>query len=105
MEELNLFPEERLAGTQVLLAHFDQKGLEYGLRWLTALRAEGVRAELYPEVSKLKKQLEYASKKELPFVGICGDEEIASGRLMVKNLTTGEQESLTLPEAIVRLKK
>jgi histidyl-tRNA synthetase len=104
LEELNLFPEDRLSGTQVLLTHFDQAGFEYGLRCLTALRAEGVKTELYPEVSKLKKQLEYASKKELPFVGICGDQEIASGTITLKNLATGEQESLPINEVIKKLK-
>ena len=104
LEELNLFPVERLAGTQVLLAHFDQAGFDYGLRCLTAMRDAGVKAELYPELTKLKKQLEYASKKELPFVGICGDEEIASGTLMLKNLATGEQEALSLNDAIAKLK-
>ncbi len=105
LEELNLFPVDCLAGTQVLLAHFDQAGFEYGLRCLTALRDAGVKAELYPELTKLKKQLEYASKKELPFVGICGDEEIASGTLMLKNLATGEQEALSLTDAIAKLKR
>jgi histidyl-tRNA synthetase len=104
LEELNLFPVNRLAGTQVLLAHFDQAGFDYGLRCLTAMRDAGLKAELYPEVTKLKKQLEYASKKELPFVGICGDEEIASGTLMLKNLATGEQEALSLTDAIAKLK-
>jgi len=104
LEELNLFPVDRLAGTQVLLTHFDQSGFDYGLRCLTALRDAGVKAELYPEVSKLKKQLEYASRKELPFVGICGDQEIATGTLALKNLATGEQETLSITEAIAKLR-
>ena len=104
LEELNLFPVDRLAGTQVLLTHFDQAGFDYGLRCLTALRDAGVKAELYPEVTKLKKQLEYASRKELPFVGICGDQEIAAGTLALKNLTTGEQVTLSITEAIARLR-
>ena len=95
---------DRLAGTQVLLTHFDQAGFDYGLRCLTALRDAGVKAELYPEVSKLKKQLEYASRKELPFVGICGDQEIAAGTLALKNLATGEQETLSITEAIAKLR-
>lgn len=92
LEELNLFPVDRLAGTQVLLTHFDQAGFDYGLRCLTALRDAGVKAELYPEVTKLKKQLEYASRKELPFVGICGDQEIAAGTLALKNWPQGSRK-------------
>ena len=103
LEELNLFPAQRLEGTQLLLAHFDQAGFDYALRCLTVLREAGIRAELYPEVTKLKKQLEYASKKELPFVGICGDQEIATGTVALKVLATGVQENLTLNEVITRL--
>ena len=103
LEELNLFPAQRLQGTQLLLAHFDQAGFDYALRCLTVLREAGIRAELYPEVTKLKKQLEYASKKELPFVGICGDQEIATNTVALKVLATGVQENLTLNEVIARL--
>ena len=103
LEELDLFPTDRLEGTQLLLAHFDQAGFDYALKCLPILRDAGIRTELYPEVCKLKKQLEYASKKDLPFVGICGDEEIASQTLAVKALATGTQETLTLKEVIAKL--
>ncbi|MEY3647564.1 MAG: hypothetical protein RLZ13_446, partial [Bacteroidota bacterium] len=103
LEELNLFPTDRLEGTKLLLAHFDQAGFDYALKCLPILRDAGIRTELYPEVCKLKKQLEYASKKDLPYVGICGDEEIASQTLAVKALATGTQETLTLKEVIAKL--
>jgi histidyl-tRNA synthetase len=103
LEELNLFPTDRMEGTQLLLAHFDQAGFDYALKCLPILRDAGIRTELYPEVCKLKKQLEYASKKDLPFVGICGDEEIATQTLAVKALATGTQETLTLKELIAKL--
>jgi histidyl-tRNA synthetase len=103
LEELDLFPTDRMEGTQLLLAHFDQAGFDYALKCLPILRDAGIRTELYPEVCKLKKQLEYASKKDLPFVGICGDEEIASQTLAVKALATGTQETLTLKEVIAKL--
>jgi histidyl-tRNA synthetase len=103
LEELNLFPIDRMEGTQLLLAHFDQAGFDYALKCLPILRDAGIRTELYPEVCKLKKQLEYASKKDLPFVGICGDEEIATQTLAVKALATGTQETLTLNELIAKL--
>ena len=103
LEELDLFPTDRLEGTQLLLAHFDQAGFDYALKCLSILRDAGIRTELYPEVCKLKKQLEYASKKDLPYVGICGDEEIATQTLAVKALATGTQETLTLKELIAKL--
>jgi histidyl-tRNA synthetase len=103
LEELDLFPTDRLEGTQLLLAHFDQAGFDYALKCLPILRDAGIRTELYPEVCKLKKQLEYASKKDLPYVGICGDEEIATETLAVKALATGTQETLTLKEVIAKL--
>ena len=103
LEELELFPTDRIEGTQLLLAHFDQAGFDYALKCLPILREAGIRTELYPEVCKLKKQLEYASKKELPYVGICGDQEIATQTLAVKALATGIQETLTLNELIGKL--
>ena len=103
LEELDLFPTDRMEGTQLLLAHFDQAGFDYALKCLPILRDAGIRTELYPEVCKLKKQLEYASKKDLPYVGICGDEEIATQTLAVKALATGTQETLTLKEVIAKL--
>jgi histidyl-tRNA synthetase len=103
LEELDLFPTDRMEGTQLLLAHFDQAGFDYALKCLPILRDAGIRTELYPEVCKLKKQLEYASKKDLPFVGICGDQEIATQTLAVKALASGTQETLTLKEVIAKL--
>ncbi len=103
LEELELFPTDRIEGTQLLLAYFDQAGFDYALKCLPILREAGIRTELYPEVCKLKKQLEYASKKELPYVGICGDQEIATQTLAVKALATGIQETLTLNELIGKL--
>ncbi len=103
LEELELFPTDRMEGTQLLLAHFDQAGFDYALKCLPVLRGAGIRTELYPEVCKLKKQLEYASKKDLPYVGICGDQEIASETLAVKALVTGIQETLSLKEVIAKL--
>ncbi len=103
MEELGLFPEATADSTRVLLTYFDEKGFEYGLGLLKKFRAAGVKAELYPDQSKIKKQLEFATKKGIPFVGICGDTEIEKGLLSVKNLTSGVQELLSLEEAIKQM--
>ena len=63
MEELGLFPDQTLTGSQILLAHFDEKAYGYALGVLSKLRAQGIRAEVYPDLNKMKKQLDYASKK------------------------------------------
>ncbi|MDN3205720.1 histidine--tRNA ligase [Algoriphagus sediminis] len=103
LEELDLFPEAALEGTKVLLVHFDKKGYEYGLGLITKFRENGIRAEIYPDSVKIKKQFDYATKKQIPFVAICGDNEIVSKTIALKNLDSGEQSSLTLAEAIDRL--
>ncbi|MCR6641369.1 MAG: histidine--tRNA ligase [Sporocytophaga sp.] len=104
MEELNLFPEEHLNSTKILLCYFDEKGQQFGLPLLTKLRAAGINSEIYPEVAKIKKQLDYANKKQVTYVGIIGDEEIKAGKVAVKNMVSGEQESLTIDEIIAKLK-
>lgn len=104
LEELELFPEESIQSTKILLTHFDQKAFVYALGLLKEFRSAGIKAELYPELSKMKKQLDFASKKAIPFVGICGDVEIVANEIALKNLETGEQESLGLEEVIARLK-
>lgn len=104
LEELELFPEESLASTKILLIHFDQKGFEYGLKVLSQLRKEGIKAEIYPDLAKVKKQFDFASKKGIPFVGICGDQEIESGTLALKNIESGNQESVAIEEVVSLLK-
>ena len=103
LEELRLFPDEQLQGTKVLLAHFDEQAYYYALGLLSKIREAGIKAELYPDVTKMKKQLDFASKKAIPYVAICGDEEIKSGTVSLKNLETGDQEKLGLEECVKRL--
>lgn len=104
LEELNLFPEESVKGTEILLTHFDQKGYNYALSILPQLRKNGIKAEIFPDLTKVKKQFEFATKKGIPFVGICGDNEIATETLALKNLTSGSQENLILEEVVSQLK-
>jgi len=103
LEELNLFPQESIQTSKILLCHFDEKGFGYGLSLLQQFRKAGIKAELYPDLAKMKKQLEFASKKGIPFVAICGDNEIKEGLLSIKNLETGFQESMTLDSAFAKL--
>ena len=104
LEELSLFPDDSIQSTKVLLTHFDDKAFVYALGLMRKFRAAGIKAELYPDLTKMKKQLDFASKKAIPFVGICGDSEIDANVIALKNLETGAQESVSIEVAIERLK-
>jgi histidyl-tRNA synthetase len=105
LEELGLFPEERLETTEVMIAHFDEEGIRYGLGVLASLREAGVRAEIYPEEAKIKKQFNYADKKHIPYVMILGSEEIAAGTVALKDMISGNQSTLSVEEAITKIKQ
>lgn len=100
MEELNLFPENQQVTTQILLVNFDETTQAACLPILKQLRDEGINAELYPDFAKMKKQFDFANKKNIPYVLIIGSEELKSGNLTLKNMTTGDQTSETLEEII-----
>ncbi|MEO0332196.1 MAG: HisS family protein, partial [Bacteroidota bacterium] len=100
MEDMGLFPEESQIGTQVLLINFDKELQSQVVPVLSQLRERGIRAEMYPEAVKLKKQFSYADKKNIPHALVIGSNELASGQYSLKNLKTGEQHSLPL-EAII----
>ncbi|GAB3258829.1 histidine--tRNA ligase [Larkinella harenae] len=103
MEELNLFPQTGLQSTQVLIVHMDPEARSLGLPLLSQLRANDVAAEAYPDTAKLKKQLDYANAKRIPYVVLIGSEELQTGQLTFKNMVTGEQEKLTGGAIIERL--
>ena len=103
LEELGLFPESTAETTRVLLVNFDKETVMACLPLLTKLRNENIAAELYPEASKMKKQFDYANKKGIPYVLIVGSDEIKSGYYSLKNMLTGEQESLTINDIIDKL--
>lgn len=104
MEEKNLFPQENLAGTKVLLVNFDEQSGRYALKLLKKLRDAGVASEVFPEPAKMKKQMNYADKKKIPYVLLAGSREIESQRFGLKNMTTGEQRDLGIDEIISSLK-
>lgn len=103
MEELKLFPKETLSSSEVLVCHFDETTRSYGLALLTQLRAAGINSEIYPDVTKLKKQLDYANKKMIAFCLVVGEEEMKSGDLTIKNMESGEQEKLTINNIVHKL--
>jgi histidyl-tRNA synthetase len=100
LEELGLFPEDQMEGTRVMIGYWDLVGMEYGLKFLSRLRKEGIAAEIYPEEAKLKKQFHYADKKNIPFVLLVGPDEIARQKITLKNMKSGEQQMISLEETL-----
>ena len=98
LTELDLFPKELLSATQVLFATFGDAELNYALGWAKALRAHNIAVEVYPEPTKMKKQMGYADDKRIPYVAIVGGNEMETNTVMLKNMTTGEQQQVTLDQ-------
>ncbi|GHV04708.1 histidine--tRNA ligase [Bacteroidia bacterium] len=100
LNQLELYPADSLQTTQVLFVNFGEKEEEYLFPLLAEVRAAGIRAELYPEAAKMKKQMGYADTKKILYVALVGENEIAAGKINLKNMLTGEQELLTTDELI-----
>ncbi|WKS94570.1 histidine--tRNA ligase [Riemerella columbina] len=98
MEELGLFPEDTQENTKFLFANYGDKEAAHAMKIITKLRAKGISSELYPEAAKLKKQFTYAEKKQIPNLVFIGEEEMANQTVTVKNIITGQQETLTQKE-------
>ena len=99
--QLGLFPEEALQSTQLLFVNFGEREADYCLGLLRSIRHAGIRAEIYPDAAKLKKQMGYANAKNIPFVALVGETEMAEGVLTLKDMVSGEQQRLT-PDALVQ---
>jgi len=104
LNELNLFPAEAIQGTQVLICCFEKEGERYALPLLQQLREKNIYAELYPAGAKIKKQMEYANNKHIPYTVLIGSEEMQSGLLAFKDMASGLQEKLSAEEIVDRLK-
>lgn len=104
MEELELFPEKISKTTDVLIVHFDKKAFEKGLEVIQQLRSEGIAAELFPDTGKLKKQLQYANRKNIPYSIIIGDEELAQEKWQLRNMESGQQQLMSTEKIIEKLK-
>ena len=100
LNQLDLYPKEAVNGTQLLFVNFGEAEAAYVLPVLAQVRAAGIRAEIYPDATKMKKQMSYANAKMVPFVAIVGENEMKEGKVMLKNMTSGEQ-SLVTPEELV----
>ena len=100
LNQLDLYPKDSVSATQVLFINFGDKETAYCLPLLRKVRARGIRAEIYPDAAKMKKQMGYANAKQIPFVALAGENEMAEGKLTLKNMETGEQQMLSVDELI-----
>jgi histidyl-tRNA synthetase len=98
MVGLNLFPTEVSCVAKVLFINLGEAEALASLRCAKALRDKGIATEVYPDSAKMKKQMEYANRRDIPYVVIIGSNELAEGKATVKNMTTGEQNLVTFEE-------
>jgi histidyl-tRNA synthetase len=101
MEEMNLFPETVEQGTKVLFFNLGEKEALFAYSVLQQLRAKGVASEIYHEALKMDKQFKYAEKKNIPYVVIIGSRELENNNCVLKNITSGEQQTLTVEELVL----
>ena len=104
LNQLDLYPKEAVNGTQLLFVNFGEAEAAYVLPVLHTVREAGIRAEIYPDSAKMKKQMSYANAKAIPFVAIVGENEMNEGKVMLKNMTTGEQALVTPDELVAAVK-
>lgn len=100
LNQLDLYPKEAVNGTQLMFVNFGEKEAAYCLPLLAKAREANIRAELYPDSAKMKKQMGYANDKKIPFVGIVGENEMNEGKVMLKNMETGEQQLVDIVQLI-----
>ena len=103
LNALDLYPKDSLQTTQVLFINFGEKETAYCLPIVAKVRAAGIRAEIFPDSTKMKKQMSYANAKQIPFVVLAGDNEIAAGKVTLKNMETGEQQLVNAEELITAI--
>ena len=100
LNALDLYPKDSLNTTQVLFINFGEQETAYCLPIINKVRASGIRAEIYPDATKMKKQMSYANAKQIPFVVLAGESEMAAQKVTLKNMETGEQQLVTTEELI-----
>ena len=103
LNALDLYPKDSVMTTQILFINFGEQETAYCLPIINKVRARGIRAEIYPDASKMKRQMSYANAKQIPFVALAGENEIQAGQITLKNMETGEQQMLTPDELVDKL--
>lgn len=100
LNALDAYPQDAVVGTQLLFINFGEKETAYCLPAVARAREAGIRTEIYPDSSKMKKQMSYANAKQIPFVALAGENEMSAGKLTLKNMLSGDQQLLTAEELI-----
>ena len=101
LNQLDLYPKEAVKGTQLLFINFGEREAAYSMQVLAKVRAAGISAEIYPDCCKMKKQMSYANAQGVPYVALVGENEMAEGKVTLKNMATGEQCQLS-PDDVVK---
>jgi histidyl-tRNA synthetase len=105
LNALDLYPADTMATARVMFVNFGEQEATASLKHIMALRRAGISAELYPDSAKMKKQMNYANDRKIPFVAIVGADEVNNGTIALKNMATGEQQTLTVDQVIEHLAK
>ena len=105
LNTLDLYPADATTGTQVMFTNFGPAEAAASMKMLKEMRAAGIRAEIYPDAAKMKKQMGRADALHIPFVAIVGESEVAENKLTLKNMATGNQQLLSVSEAIAEVLK
>ena len=104
LNALDAYPKNAVVGTQLLFINFGEQETAYCLPAVAKAREAGIRTEIYPDSAKMKKQMSYANAKQIPFVALAGENEMAEGKLTLKNMMTGEQQLVAIEELIEKCK-
>lgn len=105
LNALDLYPKETIHATQVLFINFGEKETAFCIPLIAQLRKAGIRTEIYPDAVKMKKQMSYANAKQIPFVVLVGENEMNTGKVTLKNMSTGEQMQVGVDEIIEQVSK
>ena len=100
LNALDCYPKDATNGTQLLFINFGDKETAYCLPAVAKAREAGIRTEIFPDATKMKKQMSYANAKQIPFVALAGENEMSEGKLTLKNMESGEQSLVTIDELI-----
>ena len=104
LNTLDLYPADARTSTQVMFVNFGEAEAAASMKMMKELRRAGVAAEIYPDAAKMKKQMAYANAAGVPFVAMVGESEMAEGKMALKNMTTGEQQTVSAAEAAALVK-
>ena len=104
LEELGLFPETVSTTSKALFINFGETETLFSLKTISQLRQNGIKVEMYPDAAKMGKQFQFAEKKGIQFAVLVGEEEIKQNQFKVKDLVSGEQVTVSLPELVEKLK-